>query len=229
MKKLILITGVSRGLGRVMTEQFIERGHIVVGCARKQQDVEKLQQEFGDPHHFISLDVKDEAGVKSWAEIVHSKYATAVDLLINNAGIINPWASFLEIKSDVFNQLIDINVKGVANIVRHFLPNMMARNQGIIVNFSSGWGRYTSANVVPFCTSKWAIEGFTKALAQELPSGMAAVSLWPGSIRTDMALFVRKEKADTYISPQEWSEVAVPFLLHIGPSDNGKPLSIPTG
>ncbi|MEM9217294.1 MAG: SDR family oxidoreductase [Cyanobacteria bacterium P01_F01_bin.150] len=229
MKKLILITGVSRGLGRAMTEGFIKQGHTVVGCARKPQDIEKLQQEFGDPHHFISLDVMDEVGVETWAKIVHAKYGAAIDLLINNAGIINPWAPFLEIKSDIFNQLIDINVKGVANIVRHFLPKMLERKQGIVVNFSSGWGRYTSANVVPFCTSKWAIEGFTKALAQELPLGMAAVSLWPGSIRTDMAILVRQEKADDYIPPHEWSKVAVPFLLQIGPSDNGKPLSIPTG
>lgn len=229
MKKLVLITGVSRGLGYAMAKGFIERGHTVVGCARSQQAVADLQQEFGEPHHFISLDVTDEVGVAAWAEMIHAKYAATVDLLINNAGIINPWSPFLDIKSELFNQLIDINVKGVANIVRHFLPKMVAKKQGVIVNFSSGWGRYTAANVVPFCTSKWAIEGFTKALAQELPSGMAAVSLWPGSIRTDMAILVRQEKADDYILPHEWSQVAVPFLLQIGPSDNGKPLSIPTG
>lgn len=229
MQKLILITGVTRGMGRVMTEQFIARGHTVVGCARNQQHIEEMQQEFGEPHHFISLDIANEAGVKSWAEIIHSKYDTAVDLLINSGGVVNPWAPFLEIKSETFNELIDINVKGVANVTRHFLPKMMERKQGVIVNFSSGWGRYTSANVVPYCTSKWAIEGFTKALSQELPPGLAAVTLWPGSIRTEMALFVHPQKAVNFPDPQEWGQFAIPFLLQIGARDNGKPLSIPAG
>lgn len=229
MQKLILITGATRGMGRVMTEQFIARGHTVVGCARNQQHIEELQQEFGEPHHFISLDISDEAGVKAWADIIHSKYGTAVDVLINSGGIINQLAPFWTIESSVFEDVIDINVKGVAYVVRHFIPKMLERKQGVIINFSSGWGRYTGPNAVPYCTSKWAVEGFTRALAQELPSGMAAVSLWPGSICTDMALYIRPEDAKNYIDPHEWGKFAIPFLLQIGPSDNGKPLSIPTG
>ncbi|WP_293158596.1 SDR family NAD(P)-dependent oxidoreductase [Okeania sp. SIO2C9] len=64
----------------------------------------------------------------------------------------------------------------MANFLRHFIPQMLPKSQGVIVNFSAAWGRYTTANAVPYCASKWAIEGLTKALAQELPPGMAAVS-----------------------------------------------------
>ena len=114
--------------------------------------------------------------------------------------------------------------------MRHFLPAMVSIKKGIIVNFSSGWGRSTSPEVAPYCASKWAIEGLTKALAQELPTGMAAVSLWPGTIHTDTLEYIYgQEKASNYISPQDWALIAVPFLLQIGASDNGKPLSIPTG
>lgn len=229
MSKLILITGVSRGLGRVMAEKFIERGHTVIGCSREQVEITKLQQRFGKAHYFVSLDVTDETAVIAWAESVDSKYGASIDLLINNAGIVNSLAPFWTVNSSIFNQVIDINIKGVANVVRHFIPKMLERNQGVIVNFSSGWGRYTAPNAVPYCTSKWAIEGFTRALAQELPSGMAAVSLWPGAVHTEMATFTYKEKAESYISPENWSQIAVPFLLQIGASDNGKPLSIPTG
>jgi len=228
--KLILITGVSQGLGRVMTEQFIELGHTVVGCSRDQQEIEKLQQEFGATHHFIALDVTDEAGIKVWADIVHSKYNTAVDLLITNASIVHPLAPLWTIESEVFDRVIDINIKGVANIIRHFVPAMVKKSRGVIVNFSAGWGRYTAPNATPYCTSKWGIEGLTKALSQELPLGMTAVSLWPGTVHTStLEIIYGKEKAANYISPQDWAKIAVPFLLQIGASDNGKALSIPTG
>ena len=81
--------------------------------------------------------------------------------------------------------MIDVNIKGVANVLRHFVPAMIERGRGVIVNFSSGWGAPSSAEVAPYCATKWAIEGLTRALAEELP-GMAAVPLNPGIIDTDM-------------------------------------------
>jgi len=69
-------------------------------------------------------------------------------------------------------------VKGTANVIRYFVPDMVRRKSGVIVNFSSGWGRSTDAEVAPYCASKWAIEGLTQALSQELPSGMAAVPVF---------------------------------------------------
>ena len=80
---------------------------------------------------------------------------------------------------------MDVNIKGTVNVIRHFVPAMVERRRGVIVNFSSGWGRSTRAEVAPYCATKWAIEGFTQALAQELPPGMAAVPLNPGIINTE--------------------------------------------
>jgi NADP-dependent 3-hydroxy acid dehydrogenase YdfG len=68
MTKLIVITGVSRGLGQAMTERFIQLGHTVLGCARSEAAVEKLKQQFGSPHDFTALDVADEEQVKTWAK-----------------------------------------------------------------------------------------------------------------------------------------------------------------
>ena len=156
MTKLILITGVSQGLGRIMAEQFIKLGYTVVGCSRNQQEIEKLQQQFGTSHHFISLDITNEVAIKAWAEVVHSKYDTAVDLLINNAGIVHPLAPLWTIESAVFDRVIDVNIKGVANIIRHFVPAMVKQSRGVIVNFSAGWGRYTAPNAAPyFGISTW--------------------------------------------------------------------------
>jgi NAD(P)-dependent dehydrogenase (short-subunit alcohol dehydrogenase family) len=104
---------------------------------------------------------------------------------------------------------------------------MIARKSGIIVNFSSGWGRSPSPQVAPYCASKWAIEGLTQSLAQELPAGMAAVPLNPGIIHTDMLDICFGEDAVNYTSVKAWVQKAAPFLLNLKPSDNGMPVSVP--
>lgn len=226
MAKLIVITGVSRGLGQAMTEGFIQLGHTVLGCARSEAAVEKLKQQFGSPHDFTALDVANEEQVKAWAKRLLSEYGSP-DLLINNAAMINELAPLWEIPSEDFSRLIDVNIKGVANVIRHFVPAMIEKGSGIIVNLSSGWGRSTSPQVSSYCASKWAIEGMTRSLAQELPNGMAAIPLSPGIIHTDMLEVCYGEDATNYTSIKDWVEKAVPFLLQLSPEDNGMPLTVP--
>ena len=98
---------------------------------------------------------------------------------------------------------------------------------GVIVNFSSTWGRSTSAKVAPYCASKWAVEGLTRALADEMPPGMAAVPLNPGIIDTDMLRCCFGDSASAYPSAPQWAKRAVPFLLQLGPRDNGQALTVP--
>jgi NAD(P)-dependent dehydrogenase (short-subunit alcohol dehydrogenase family) len=226
MTKLIVITGVSRGLGQAMTEGFIQLGHTVLGCARSEAAVEKFKQQFGSPHDFTALDVADEEQVKAWAKRLLSDYGSP-DLLINNAAMINELAPLWEIPSEDFSRLIDVNIKGVANVIRHFVPAMIEKGSGIIVNLSSGWGRSSSPQVSSYCASKWAIEGMTRSLAHELPNGMAAIPLSPGIIHTDMLEVCYGEDAANYTSIKDWVEKAVPFLLQLSPSDNGMPLTVP--
>jgi len=111
--------------------------------------------------------------------------------------------------------------------IRHFAPAMIAARRGVIVNFSSGWGRSTDPEVAPYCASKWGIEGLTSALAQEIPHGLAAVSLNPGVINTEMLRSCFGASASSYLSPDQWAKTAVPFLLKLGPGDNGKQLEAP--
>jgi NAD(P)-dependent dehydrogenase (short-subunit alcohol dehydrogenase family) len=119
-----------------------------------------------------------------------------------------------------------VNIKGTANMLRHFVPAMIEQGSGVIINFSSGWGRVSAPNVAPYCASKWAIEGLTRALAQELPKGMAAIPLNPGIIDTDMLRTSFGEDAGNYESATAWAERAVPFLLKLGPKQNGKALTV---
>ncbi len=224
--RIVLITGVTRGLGRAMVDEFVRRGHTVLGCGRSKREIDRLHRQFAQPHDFYTVDIASDDEVKSWASLMLSAHGPP-DLLLNNAGVINQNAALWEISAREFSEVIDVNVKGFANIIRHFGPEMVKRRHGVIVNFSSGWGRSTDAQVAPYCASKWAIEGLTLALAQELPSGVSAVSFNPGIINTDMLRTAFGSSASGYISPDEWAKSAVPFLLGLGPEDNGKQLELP--
>ena len=225
-QKTILITGVSRGLGRAMSEEFIRLGHTVLGCGRSEKEIRQLQKQSAVPHDFAVVDVSADEHVAAWTKRVLKSHGPP-DLLLNNAGLINRNARLWEIGAREFSAVVDVNLKGTANVIRHFVPAMVKKQSGVVVNFSSGWGRSTAAEVAPYCATKWAIEGLTQALAQELPAGMAAVPLNPGIINTDMLRSCFGGSASGYPTPQEWAKVAVPFLLKLGPSDNGKPLTVP--
>ncbi len=223
--KLIVITGCTKGLGLAMTEKFIELGHTVLGCGRSREGIDNLRRLFRPPNEFAAVDVAQESLVEPWAARLLSTHGPP-DLLINNAGVINKNAPLWQVPAEEFDQVIDINVKGVANIIRHFVPAMVSRKAGIIVNFSSGWGRSTAAEVAPYCASKWAIEGLTLALAHELPRPMAALPLNPGIIDTDMLRSCFGGSARRYPSAKGWAEKAVPFLLALNSRDNGKPQTV---
>jgi NAD(P)-dependent dehydrogenase (short-subunit alcohol dehydrogenase family) len=146
----------------------------------------------------------------------------APDLLVNNAGVTNQLAPLWEVPPVECDEVIDINLKGMINVIRHFVPAMIARGTGVIVNFSSGLGRATAPRLAPYCATKWAVEGLTRALSQELPGGMAAVPLSPGVIETDLLHRMFGAAAARYITPQKWAKKSIPFLLRLGPRANGK-------
>jgi NAD(P)-dependent dehydrogenase (short-subunit alcohol dehydrogenase family) len=224
--KTILITGVSRGLGRALTDEFIRLGHVVIGCGRSGKEITQLQKQYPAPNDFAVLDVSSDEQVAAWAKRVLQSHS-APDLLLNNAALINRNAPLWQVPAQEFSDVIDVNIKGVANVIRHFVPAMVRCRTGTIVNFSSGWGRSTDAEVAPYCATKWAIEGLTQSLAQELPPGMAAVPLNPGIINTAMLQSCFASGAANYPAPREWAKTAVPFLLKINSADNGRQLSVP--
>jgi NAD(P)-dependent dehydrogenase (short-subunit alcohol dehydrogenase family) len=222
----IVLTGATRGLGRAMAEKLIALGHTVAGCGRSAAHIAELRRLYPG-HDFAVVDVADGAAVATWAKDVLAKHGPP-DLLLNNAAVINDSAPLWDVPAEQFDRLIDVNVKGVANAVRAFVPAMIRRGAGVIVNFSSGWGRSTSPEVAPYCASKYAVEGLTKALAQELPRGLAAVPLNPGVIDTDMLRSCFGGDASGYVSAKAWAEKAVPFLLELGPRHNGQSLTAPS-
>jgi NAD(P)-dependent dehydrogenase (short-subunit alcohol dehydrogenase family) len=225
-KKIVVITGVTRGLGHAMAEKFAALGHTVLGCGRHRGLIEQLRQRHPKRHDFDVVDVIDDAQVQSWMARLHKKCG-APDLVLNNAGVINRNAPLWKVSAREFSEVIDVNLKGTANIIRHFLPNMIKKRHGLIVNFSSGWGRSADKDVAPYVATKWAIEGLTQALAMELPPGLGAVALNPGVINTEMLQSCFGESAAHYPSATRWAERAVPFILKLDANDNGQALSVP--
>lgn len=225
MGQVIVLTGATRGLGRALVAPFSVAGHTVVGCGRSQGHVRELRNNFPSPHQFATVDVTDPEAVRSWAADVLSSVGPP-DLLINNAALMNTPAPLWEVPANEFNAVVDVNVKGVFNVIRAFMPAMVRRKSGVIVNLSSGWGRSTAPEVAPYCATKYAIEGLTLALAQELPAGMAAVPLNPGVIDTDMLRQAWSDGASAYPKAEEWAKRAAPFLLSLGAKDNGRSLSV---
>ena len=135
-KRVVLITGATRGLGRAMTARFVEAGHTVAGCGRSAEAIAELQRTHSGPHRFARVDVVDDAAVRGWAADVLAEVGPP-DLLLNNAALVNRNAPLWEVPAEEFSRVIDVNIKGVANVIRHFVPAMIERGSGVIVNFSS--------------------------------------------------------------------------------------------
>jgi NAD(P)-dependent dehydrogenase (short-subunit alcohol dehydrogenase family) len=222
---VIVITGVTRGLGRALADWYLAHGHTVAGCGRSGPAIFDLRCAHPEPHRFDAVDVTQPTKVDLWAERVIGALG-APDFLINNAGLMNTPAPLWRVPAEEFNRVIGVNVLGVANVLRAFVPAMAAARKGVIVNLSSGWGRSVSADVAPYCASKWAIEGLTKALAEELPAGLAAVPLNPGVIDTDMLRQCWADGAAEFPKAEAWAQAAAPFILKLGPKHNGQSLSV---
>ncbi len=222
----VVITGVSRGLGRAMAMGFAANGWTVGGCGTDAAALRSLARELGPDHLVQTCDVTDPDAVDEFSRAVNGRFG-APDLLLNNAAVIHPNKPLWEVSADEFSRVIDVNLKGVHLVIRAFLPGMIRRGTGVVVNFSSGWGRSTSPEVATYCATKWGIEGLTAALSQELPAGLAAVALNPGIIDTRMLRSCFGEEAGGYPTPEEWAKAAVPYLASLGVRHNGKALTVP--
>lgn len=224
--RTVVLTGVTRGLGRALAVRLAGQGHRLAGCGRSRGKIEELRSLLGDGHRFEVVNVASSIQVQTWAEKVLESHGPP-DLLLNNAGVINANAPLWQVPEEEFGLVVDVNLKGTYHVIRNFLPAMLERGSGVVVNFSSGWGRSTASELAPYCATKWAIEGLTRSLAEELPRGVAAVALNPGVIHTELLDSCYGQSAKSYPGPEKWAERAAPFLLSLGPEHNGKSLTVP--
>lgn len=225
MSRKVLITGVSRGLGKVLAEGILQEGHRVVGCART-ISADQQRAASNDEHFRVdSVDLSDDTAVEVWIDDVVRNWGVP-DLVINNAGVINENLPLWEVPFEQFQQVLNVNLQGVYSVIRHITPHLLMAKRGVIANVSSGWGRSVAPGVAPYCASKWGIEGMSLALAEELPEGLASVSVNPGVINTDMLQSFFGADASQALDPELWASRAVAFFLALGPEDNGKSTSV---
>ncbi len=189
MSKSVVITGVTRGIGRACALEFAGMGWNVAGCYRKaQREARALEQELtalGVGCRLVQADVTDTAAVRRMLLLAQSDFG-APDALVCGAGIAQQ-RLFCDIEEDEWNHMFDVNVGGMYRVIRAALPEMLARQHGSIVTLASIWGETGGSCEVHYSASKAAVIGMTKALAKELGlSGIRVNCVSPGVIDTDM-------------------------------------------
>lgn len=230
-RKVIALTGVSRGLGRALAVELIKRGHLIHGCARSERMIFELRRLYPKQHFYV-VDICNDHEVQSWAANVRRNAPHAPDILINNAAVLPPrgvlWCTTC---SDV-SRVVRTNLEGSIHAIRHFAPSMIARGSGLILNFASRWARTCEPGIASYCSTKAAIVAMTRALARELSqSGVAAVAINPGIVKTSMLKQYLSGPAahttETPLTPREWATMAAPAILRLGANRNGHFMRIP--
>ncbi|HEX2386066.1 MAG TPA: YciK family oxidoreductase [Candidatus Binatia bacterium] len=187
--KVTLVTGSSRGIGRAVALAYAKEGAKVFLCARNEAELERAASEIraaGGEAAFAAIDLaRDGAGERLVREVEH-RYG-ALDVLVNNAGILGPRAPIATYPIDAWEEVIHINVTSTFAVTQAALRLMMARRQGSIINISSGVGRIGKARWGAYAVSKFAVEGLTQVLADELKDwNIRANAVNPGGTRTAM-------------------------------------------
>lgn len=199
MKKVALITGSSRGIGRAEAIALARDGYAVcVNCVEREDKAQELAAQLrseGCEAMWYKADVAAAAAVKQMVAEVE-KTLGAVTLLVNNAGIAKQ-CLFQDMTEDYWRRIFDVNLNGAFNTIQAILPHMLHEHSGCIINTSSIWGQHGASCEVAYSATKHAIIGLTRSLAQELaPTNIRVNCVAPGVINTDMVQVLGRETLD---------------------------------
>jgi NAD(P)-dependent dehydrogenase (short-subunit alcohol dehydrogenase family) len=175
-----LVTGAGNGLGRAIARELAARGARVVLTGRRRETLDAVAAEIGEQARAEVCDSSDEASVAALAGALAGE---EVSILVNNAGIAGPVAPLTDISLEEWDEVFAVNVRGVFLMCRAFLPPMVARGAGDVVNIASVSGKRPLARRTPYTASKMAVIGLTATLAHEVgPLGVVVNSLSPGPV-----------------------------------------------
>ena len=192
--KTVLITGASRGIGRECALEFAKQGtsNIIIGYNKSEAqalELEAILKEQGVNALALQADIRSKTEVNLMFRRAQAAFGP-VHILVNNAGI-SGFSLFTDITEDMWDEMMDTNIKGMYLCCKEALPDMISEKDGAIVNISSIWGQVGASCEVHYSASKAAVIGLTKALAKELgPSNVRVNCVAPGVIQTDMLAVV---------------------------------------
>jgi NADP-dependent 3-hydroxy acid dehydrogenase YdfG len=186
--KVVVITGASSGIGEATARELARRGAKVVLGARRTERLEKLVAELRDEgHSAISLrtDVTKLEDVQRLSQLALDEYGR-LDVFVNNAGIM-PLSTLDRLKIDEWNQMIDVNIRGVLHGIASALPHFKQEKSGQFVNVSSLGGRIAAATGAVYCGTKFAVHAISEALRQEVGGDIRVTIVAPGVVESDLA------------------------------------------
>lgn len=185
-RKIIIVTGASRGIGRAIAEQFASEGHFVIGTATSERGAEAIEEYLSESGGIGRvLDVCDDAAIDKLFEEIDSVYGS-VNVLVNNAGITKD-GLLMRMKDEDWASVLDTNLTAIYRMSRRAVRGMMKARSGRIINVTSVVGQMGNAGQTNYAASKAGVEGFTRALAREIGSrGVTVNCVAPGFVETDM-------------------------------------------
>lgn len=191
MKKTILITGATAGIGLATARLLAEEGYRLILCGRRKERLLQLKEELAASSaavHTLSFDVRNRQAVEEALNSLPDSFKT-IDVLVNNAGNAHGLDSIAEGNPDDWDAMIDINVKGLLYVSKAIIPQMVERKAGHIINIGSIAGKevYPKGNV--YCASKHAVDAINKGMLQDLnPFGIKVTAINPGLVETEFSL-----------------------------------------
>jgi NAD(P)-dependent dehydrogenase (short-subunit alcohol dehydrogenase family) len=201
-QRVFLITGVSSGFGRALSEAALTAGHTVIGTVRSEAAIAEFEKLHADRAHGVVLDVTDFAAIESTIKDIAER-GGPIDVLVNNAGYGHE-GTLEESPLDELLRQFNVNVFGAVAMIKAVLASMRVRRTGRIINITSMGGLVALPGISYYCGSKFALEGISESLEKELRGfNIKVTSVSPGSFRTDWAgrSMVRTERSiDDYDS-----------------------------
>ncbi len=195
MGKNILITGASSGIGSATAVRLAEEGHNVILMARRKDRLEQLKNDIGEKAYIHVCDVTDLEGVKAELGKIND-HLGGIDVVVNNAGLM-PLSYLKNGKVDEAHKMIDVNIKGVVNLIYSALPHMMERNQGHFINVSSIAGKKVFPAGAVYCGTKFAVRAISEGLRMEMAASgknIRVTDIQPGAVATELANTITDEE-----------------------------------
>ena len=185
--KIILITGATSGIGRATAIRFANVGARLILCGRRKEKLDVLVKDLGENHQSLIFDVRDKKAVFKAIESLPKEFKK-IDVLINNAGNAHGMDSAQTANLDDWDAMIDSNVKGLMYVTKAVLPFMVEKQKGQIINLGSIAAKEVYPNGSVYCSSKAAIDSFTKGLRVDLnPLGIRVGAIHPGLVETEFS------------------------------------------